>query len=75
VVEEAWVKKAESLKGFATALSVILTGLLSMMLFGIHLSIMYFIGIALVVAAVVLYNGQEAWWCAVLPGPVCRWLE
>ena len=57
------LKYADSiLKGYATALSVILTGLLSMMLFGTHLSGMYFLGIVFVVGAVILYNGQEAWW-------------
>jgi solute carrier family 35 (UDP-sugar transporter), member A1/2/3 len=54
------LKYADSiLKGYATALSVILTGVLSMMLFHTHLSSIYFVGIAFVVAAVILYNGKD----------------
>jgi UDP-sugar transporter A1/2/3 len=38
------------LKGYATAISVILTGVLSMLLFGTHLNILYFLGIGNVVS-------------------------
>lgn len=38
------------LKGYATAISVVLTGVLSMLLFGTHLNIMYFLGIGNVVS-------------------------
>ncbi|KAG7358476.1 UDP-galactose transporter [Nitzschia inconspicua] len=54
------LKYADSvLKGYATAISVIMTGLLSMMLFGTHLHVVYFMGIANVVIAVLLYNGKN----------------
>lgn len=38
------------LKGYATAISVVLTGVLSMVLFGTHLNILYFLGIGNVVS-------------------------
>jgi len=47
------------LKGYATAMSVILTGVLSMLLFGTSLSAIYFMGIVNVVTAVLLYNGKD----------------
>jgi solute carrier family 35 (UDP-sugar transporter), member A1/2/3 len=48
------------LKGYATALSVILTGVLSiMMLFHTHLSSIYLMGIGHVVAVVILYNAHD----------------
>lgn len=54
------LKYADSvLKGYATAMSVILTGVLSMILFGTELNTIYFLGIVNVVTAVLLYNGQE----------------
>jgi solute carrier family 35 (UDP-sugar transporter), member A1/2/3 len=54
------LKYADSvLKGYATAISVIMTGLLSMMLFGTHLHAVYFLGIVNVVVAVLLYNGKN----------------
>ena len=54
------LKHADSiLKGYATALSVILTGILSMLLFHTHLSAIYFLGIVNVVTAVILYNGLD----------------
>jgi solute carrier family 35 (UDP-sugar transporter), member A1/2/3 len=54
------LKYADSvLKGYATAISVIMTGLLSMMLFGTHLHVIYFLGIVNVVVAVLLYNGKN----------------
>ncbi|KAL7571947.1 hypothetical protein ACA910_006577 [Epithemia clementina (nom. ined.)] len=54
------LKYADSiLKGYATALSVILTGVLSMLLFGTQLSTLYFLGILNVICAVLLYNGGK----------------
>ena len=54
------LKYADSvLKGYATAMSVILTGVLSMMLFGTELNVIYFMGIVNVVVAVILYNGKD----------------
>jgi len=47
------------LKGYATAISVIGTGLLSMALFGTQLNVVYFMGIVNVVVAVLLYNGTD----------------
>jgi UDP-sugar transporter A1/2/3 len=61
------LKYADSvLKGYATAMSVILTGLLSMALFGTSLGAIYFMGIVNVVTAVLLYNGKDldAYACA-----------
>ena len=54
------LKYADSvLKGYATAMSVILTGMLSMALFGTSLGTIYFMGIVNVVMAVLLYNGKD----------------
>lgn len=54
------LKYADSvLKGYATAISVIGTGLMSMILFGTQLHAVYFMGIANVVIAVLLYNGKN----------------
>ncbi|KAL3909706.1 MAG: hypothetical protein SGILL_007982 [Bacillariaceae sp.] len=54
------LKYADSvLKGYATAMSVIMTGLLSMFLFGTQLHTVYFMGIVNVVVAVLLYNGKN----------------
>lgn len=54
------LKYADSvLKGYATATSVICTGVLSMVFFGTQLSTIYFIGIVNVVLAVLLYNGKN----------------
>lgn len=47
------------LKGYATACSVVLTGILSMLLFGTRLNAAYFLGIINVVIAVLLYNGNK----------------
>lgn len=47
------------LKGYATAISVILTGVLSMILFNTELSVIYYLGIVNVVCAVLLYNGKN----------------
>ena len=54
------LKYADSiLKGYATSVSVIMTGVLSMILFGTQLNIVYFMGIIDVVVAVLLYNGKN----------------
>eukprot|EP00522_Entomoneis_paludosa_P002306 CAMPEP_0172470986 /NCGR_PEP_ID=MMETSP1065-20121228/67584_1 /TAXON_ID=265537 /ORGANISM="Amphiprora paludosa, Strain CCMP125" /LENGTH=427 /DNA_ID=CAMNT_0013229069 /DNA_START=69 /DNA_END=1352 /DNA_ORIENTATION=+ len=54
------LKYADSiLKGYATALSVVMTGILSMFLFGTELSSIYFLGIINVICAVFLYNGRD----------------
>jgi len=54
------LKYADSvLKGYATAISVIATGLMSMIMFGTELHVVYFMGIINVVMAVLLYNGKN----------------
>lgn len=54
------LKYADSvLKGYATAISVIGTGIMSMILFGTQLHVVYFMGIINVVVAVLLYNGKN----------------
>ncbi|GKY90321.1 hypothetical protein MPSEU_000006100 [Mayamaea pseudoterrestris] len=61
------LKYADSvLKGYATAMSVIMTGMLSMVLFGTSLGAIYCLGIVNVVMAVLLYNGKdlEAYACS-----------
>lgn len=56
----AVLKYADSiLKGYATALSVILTGVLSVHFFGTDLNLIYGMGVVNVVMAVLLYNGQN----------------
>ena len=47
------------LKGYATAISVLLTGVLSMVLFSTELSVEYALGMTNVLAAVFLYNAQD----------------
>jgi len=47
------------LKGYATAISVVLTGILSMVLFGTQLNVLYFLGIGNVVCAVFLYSAKD----------------
>jgi len=47
------------LKGYATAVSVIVTGILSKILFGTDLGILYVLGIIIVIAAVFLYNSND----------------
>lgn len=60
LIVAAVLKYADSvLKGYATAMSVVLTGVLSMLLFGTSLSVIYFMGIINVVTAVLLYNGKD----------------
>ncbi|CAB9499544.1 UDP-galactose translocator [Seminavis robusta] len=56
----AVLKFADSiLKGYATALSVILTGVISVFFFGTELNAIYYMGVINVVIAVLLYNGQD----------------
>ena len=60
LIVAAVLKYADSvLKGYATAVSVILTGVLSMLLFGSTLTLIYYMGIINVVTAVLLYNGRD----------------
>lgn len=60
LIVAAVLKYADSvLKGYATAISVIMTGLLSMGLFGTQLHAVYFMGVVLVMIAVLLYNGNN----------------
>jgi len=53
------------LKGYATAISVMLTGIFSYLIFGTSLSVEYLLGMVNVVASVILYNAknleQNAW--------------
>jgi solute carrier family 35 (UDP-sugar transporter), member A1/2/3 len=54
------LKYADSvLKSYATAISVVMTGVLSMFLFGTTLNSIYAMGIVNVVCAVLLYNGKN----------------
>eukprot|EP00591_Stephanopyxis_turris_P014987 CAMPEP_0195533030 /NCGR_PEP_ID=MMETSP0794_2-20130614/39659_1 /TAXON_ID=515487 /ORGANISM="Stephanopyxis turris, Strain CCMP 815" /LENGTH=351 /DNA_ID=CAMNT_0040665433 /DNA_START=96 /DNA_END=1151 /DNA_ORIENTATION=+ len=56
----ACLKYADSvLKGYATAVSVVLTGILSMVIFDTTLNILYGLGIVNVIAAVFLYNATD----------------
>jgi len=58
LIVAAVLKYADSvLKGYASACAVVLTGILSKILFGTSLSVFYGIGLVNVVCAVVLYNG------------------
>jgi UDP-sugar transporter A1/2/3 len=51
------LKYADSvLKGYATAVSVIMTGVASTQLFGTHLSMVFGMGMINVVVSVLLYN-------------------
>mmetsp|Transcript_43452 Transcript_43452/g.64449 ORF Transcript_43452/g.64449 Transcript_43452/m.64449 type:complete len:406 (-) Transcript_43452:147-1364(-) len=60
LIVAAVLKYADSvLKGYATAVSVILTGILSRLLFHTQLSGLYALGIVNVVVAVLLYNGKN----------------
>jgi UDP-sugar transporter A1/2/3 len=47
------------LKGYATALSVVLTGILSMFLFDTKLSVFYFLGMINVIVSMLLYNNKS----------------
>lgn len=54
------LKFADSvLKGYATAISVVLTGVLSMIFFGTHLNVVYFLGIGNVICSVFLYDAKD----------------
>lgn len=60
LIVAAVLKYADAvLKGYATAVSVIMTGVLSMLLFGTQLNVIYFLGIINVVSAVLLYSGKN----------------
>ena len=60
VMQTAVLKYADAvLKGYATAISVILTGVMSMILFGTKLNILYFLGIGNVICAVLLYSSTD----------------
>ena len=53
------LKYADSvLKGYATAVSVVITGMASTVLFGTKLSLFYGMGIINVIIAVLLFNGS-----------------
>jgi len=59
LIVAAVLKHADSvLKGYATAISVVFTGMASKVLFGTHISLFYGMGIVNVVVAVVLYNSS-----------------
>ncbi|KAH8095848.1 pyrimidine nucleotide-sugar transmembrane transporter [Aureococcus anophagefferens] len=47
------------LKGYATAISVLLTGVMSMLLFGTSLNAEHVLGMVNVLAAVILYNAKN----------------
>jgi len=56
----AVLKYADSvLKGYATAISVVLSGVFSMILFGTSLSFLYALGIVNVIISVLLYNAND----------------
>jgi solute carrier family 35 (UDP-sugar transporter), member A1/2/3 len=60
LIVAAVLKYADAvLKGYATAISVIMTGVLSMLLFGTTLNAPYFMGITNVICAVLLYNARD----------------
>ena len=59
LIVAAVLKHADSvLKGYATAVSVVLTGTASKMLFGTQLSLFYGMGMINVIIAVLLYNSS-----------------
>jgi len=59
LIVAAVLKHADSvLKGYATAVSVVLTGTASKMLFGTELSLFYGMGMINVIIAVLLYNSS-----------------
>ncbi|KAL7464867.1 hypothetical protein ACHAXS_005195 [Conticribra weissflogii] len=47
------------LKGYATAFSIVLTGIVSMILFDTHLNVLYFLGIGNVICSVFLYSAKD----------------
>lgn len=47
------------LKGYATAISVMLTGIFSYVFFGTTLSVEYVLGMVNVIASVILYNAKN----------------
>lgn len=59
LIVAAVLKHADSvLKGYATAISVVLTGVSSNLLFGTQLTLFYGMGIVNVIVAVLLYNSN-----------------
>lgn len=59
LIVAAVLKYADSvLKGYATAVSVVLTGVSSNLLFGTNLTLFYGMGIVNVIVAVLLYNSS-----------------
>eukprot|EP00521_Asterionellopsis_glacialis_P009405 CAMPEP_0195285818 /NCGR_PEP_ID=MMETSP0707-20130614/3514_1 /TAXON_ID=33640 /ORGANISM="Asterionellopsis glacialis, Strain CCMP134" /LENGTH=433 /DNA_ID=CAMNT_0040345371 /DNA_START=85 /DNA_END=1386 /DNA_ORIENTATION=- len=60
LIVAAVLKYADAvLKGYATAISVVMTGVSSMLLFGTQLNVIYFLGVLNVIVAVLLYNGKN----------------
>ena len=60
LIVAAALKHADSvLKGYATAVSVVLTGVSSYFLFGTDLTVFYGMGIVNVIVAVLLYNSNN----------------
>lgn len=60
LIVAAALKHADSvLKGYATAVSVVLTGVSSHFLFGTDLTVFYGMGIVNVIVAVLLYNANN----------------
>jgi len=60
LIVAAVLKHADSvLKGYATAISVVFTGVMSMILFGTELHAVYFMGIVNVIVSILLYNGKD----------------
>jgi len=56
----AVLKYADSvLKSYATAISVVMTGILSMLLFGTKIDAIYILGIINILCSVLLYNGKD----------------
>lgn len=47
------------LKGYATAISVVLTGVFSMVLFGTELSVFYLLGMINVIISLLMYSGKN----------------
>jgi len=60
LIVAAVLKYADAvLKGYATAMSVVLTGVCSMILFGTKLNVLYFLGIGNTICAVLLYSAKD----------------
>jgi len=60
LIVSAVLKYADSvLKGYATALSVILTGILSMLFFGTTVDSLFVLAVAFVACSVIMYNQKR----------------